>query len=178
MSEPLTSLWPTGFDTKVLPPLVILKAQADYLPSVTSGILKATVETTPGKTDTEHRLTLVAPAAGGYRHVLVTVTHKTDYVYPAEVRAEPLAEREERRRPPNPLDSTSILGGGLYTSITYPSAGSDKELTNLLSNVFRSTYARGIINGLIAKSNEATAGKTFSAEANGPSAETTDDSSQ
>ncbi len=158
MPDLLTSLWPTGFDPKVLPPLVILKAQAGFLPSVTAGILKATVETTEGKTETEHRLTLVAPAAGGYRHVLVTVSHHPAFVYPAEVRAEPLAVAEERQRPTDPLGPTLVFSRTeTYTHVVYPSAGSDKELTSLLSKVFNSTYARGIINGLIAKSNEASA---------------------
>lgn len=150
MSESIPNLWPTDFKIDVQSPFAILQVQAGLLSKVTRGILEGTVESETSKDTVQHRLVVVAPAYGSYRHTLVVVRHNKDLPYPSEVRAACLAEKKRIKVP------TAL---GLFTSeevMQYPEAASDEEMQNMLQQVLTSEETKAAILSLISKSNETT----------------------
>jgi hypothetical protein len=145
MPDTIPNLWPTEFNVDVRTPLTILKVQANGLSKVTKGILEGAVETERSEHQEQHRLVVVAPAYNGYRRTLITVLHDLDLPYPAEVRAEGLAESIERMSPLHDI----------YTVTVYPSADSDEQLIELVQKALQSGPTKALILSLIAKSNEA-----------------------
>ncbi|HTU17780.1 MAG TPA: hypothetical protein VMG10_06915 [Gemmataceae bacterium] len=150
MPDTIPNLWPDAFKVDVQTPLTILRVQAGLLGKVTRGILQSEVETETVKDQVQHRLVIVAPAYNAYRHTVLVVRHHTHFPYPAEVKAEALAEKVERRNPlyPDPLGTT-------YETV-YPSAHNDDELQVYVQNALRSEQTQAAVLSLIAKSNEAT----------------------
>jgi hypothetical protein len=146
MPDTIPNLWPNEFKIDVQTPLAILRVQAVALSRVTRGILEGTVETESVKECVQHRLVVVAPAYNGYRHTLISVLHNPNLPYPAEVRAEGLAQEVERR---NQIVSHS-------TSVTvYPKAHDDEEMQALVQRALNSEPTKAVSLSLIAKSNEA-----------------------
>src|SRR5262249_11243348 len=117
---------------------------------VTRGVLQGTVETEVAKETVQHRLVVSAPAYNAYRHTLIVVQHNVHLAYPAVVRAEALAEREQI------YSSVAILGQPTHKTV-YPSAFDDEQLKRLVAKALRSDQTRAVILSLIAKSNEAQA---------------------
>jgi hypothetical protein len=143
MSDTIPNLWPTEFNVDVRTPLTILKVQANWLSKVTKGILEGVVETERSERQEQHRLVVVAPVHNGYRHNLITVIHDLNLPYPAEVRAEGLAELSPR---------PDLKGRTFLTD--YPSADSDEQLIELVRQALQSGPTKALILSLIAKSNE------------------------
>lgn len=139
MADVILNRWPEEFKVDVQTPLVILRAQASYLGKVTRSILEGTVETESVRDRVQHRLVVVAPACGGYRHTLITALHNEDLPYPVEVRAEALAQGD-------PEEEYGVI---------YPKAYSDEEMGELVARTLQSQQTRAVILSLIAKSNEA-----------------------
>lgn len=85
----IPDLWPkeigTGADA-IVPPVVILRAQASALSKRTNGILEGAVEArTTDDQQFVHSLYIVAPALGGYRYLVMHVFHDI-LLYPVNVR--------------------------------------------------------------------------------------------
>jgi hypothetical protein len=147
MPDTIPNLWPEQFKIDVQSPVAILRVQAVAPSKVTRGILEGTVETESVKELVQHRLVVVAPAYNGYRHTLISVLHNPNLPYPAEVRAEGLAEEVARRNDP-------VLG--LSTKATgYPKAHDDEQMQALVQRALNSEPTKAVILSLIAKSNEA-----------------------
>lgn len=140
MPDVLPNLWPDEFKIDVQTPLVILRAQANYLSKVTRGILQGTVETEAADDLVQHRLVVVAPAFNAYRHTLIAALHSKDLAYPVEIRAEALAASE-------------VFANAPVT--TYPKAYNDEHMNELVARALQSPETKAVILSLIAKSNEA-----------------------
>ena len=69
-------LWPviSEFDVKTTP-LSVLREQARLLGEKTGGKLQAELVTFPVESDLRHNLEIVAPSLGGYRFLLLSITH-------------------------------------------------------------------------------------------------------
>jgi hypothetical protein len=148
MSDSIPSLWPNEFKIDVQTPYTILRVQAAQLGRVTRGILEGAVETETSKEKIQHRLVIIAPAYNGYRHTLIVALHNPDLPYPAEVRAEALAEKVRREN----TFSTAI--GPIYDTV-YPSAHNDDQMQALVRSALHSEKTMAAVLSLIAKSNEA-----------------------
>jgi len=93
MPAEIPTLWPTEeISVPVVTPLAILRTQASSLSRLTRGLVEGEVVTVT--TDTErdrlvqHQLEIVAPALGGYRRRLLSITHAYGEVYPVTVQDE------------------------------------------------------------------------------------------
>jgi hypothetical protein len=146
MSTSIPNLWPEEFKFDVQTPYTILRVQANLLSKVTRGVLVGDVETEASEERVQHRLVVIAPAYNGYRHTLVVALHNPDLPYPAEVRAEALAEKDNESPflpPLSPLDNP-----------VYPRAYSDDEMQALVQRALQSEQTRAVIHSLIAQSYE------------------------
>jgi hypothetical protein len=148
MPETIPNLWPPEFKIDVQTPYTILRVQAGLLSKVTRGILQGTVETETSKEKVQHRLVIIAPAYNGYRHTLIVAVHNPDMPYPAEVRAQALAQKVERTNPLMPAL------GPIYDTV-YAVANSDDQMQQLVRQALQSEETKAAILSLIAKSNEA-----------------------
>ena len=87
MPATIPSLWP-DINVDLVPPLIILRAQATRLGQLTKGILEAEVTTVTGEDDfVVHRLDLLAPSLEDRRVRILTATHRSDY-YPVVLEAD------------------------------------------------------------------------------------------
>ena len=144
MPTEIPDLWDDDIKVDVLPPLLILKAQAVALNRKTSGILSASVRTElssisdPEKTtlNETHFLELSAPVYG-YSEEILIVTHARSRVYPAQILLP-----EAIRWSNNLLLSKSN------------SAATVEEFFKYLREALRSPVTRGSIDTLLARSNE------------------------
>lgn len=84
-----TSLWPSFGEIQVLKtPKIILKEQAAFLESVTSGYIITEVLTAPLSTilhKVSHVLKIIAPIVEGYSAAIVQVDHDMIKLYPLTV---------------------------------------------------------------------------------------------
>ncbi len=150
-TESIPNLWPGEFKVDVQTPYTILRIQANLLGKMTSAILVGDVETERDEKAVQHRLVVVAPACNGYRHTLITARHDPHLPYPAEVRAEALAEKV-----PHDI-SMNYPPGVTGFDTTYPRAASDDEMRQLVERALHSDQTKAVILSLIAISNEAKA---------------------
>jgi len=150
MAETIPNLWPEQFKIDIQTPYTILRVQAGLLSKVTRGILEGAVETEAGKERVQHRLVVIAPAYHSYRHTLVVALHNPHLPYPAEVRAEALAEQVVSKSP-----FISVVGPSYDT--VYPRAHDDEQMQTLVRRALQSQQTMAAILSLIAKSNEARA---------------------
>jgi hypothetical protein len=149
MPDTIPNLWPEEFKIDVQTPYAILRVQASLLSKVTRGLLQGVVETESSKDKMQHRLVVIAPAYKGYRHTLLVAIHNPDLPYPAEVRAQALAEQVKR-------EDSIALPRGYYYETVYPVAHSDDEMQRLVERALKSQQTRAAILSLIAQTNEAT----------------------
>lgn len=132
----IPNLWPDQIKVDILPPVVVLKAQAATLGRITQGIVEAEVATDESRGTVSHRLELAVPALDGARHWVLTVTHAADKLYPVAVDAECYR--------PDPDAGYEIS----------PSeAGTYQQYLDLLRQVFGSPEVTSLLQTLIARSN-------------------------
>jgi hypothetical protein len=87
MPNEVTKHWPDVFSVKILSPVAILRMRAKELSAMTHGLLEGEVVSAVTPKRVAHELQLVAPALGGERRTILTVTHATNEPYPATVGA-------------------------------------------------------------------------------------------
>ncbi len=159
MTTAIPDLWSDDIRVDVLPPVAVLRAQEGLLAKKTQGILQAKLLTSATETLVEHSLYLIAPALNFYRVSLLSATHDREMVYPVTVAAQCWfseflpdgAEEPEKRRV----------------------AATEEEFIDLVRQALRSTAVRGLIQSLIARSNEIREQQrpASTENGNGPSAE-------
>src|SRR5690606_17707243 len=93
----------------LVPPVTILRAQANKLGQLTKGILEAEVTTVTGDEDfAVHRLDLLAPALDDRRVRVLTATHRADY-YPLQLEAECFRPKRPPLAAPAPVPPPDLL---------------------------------------------------------------------
>lgn len=90
MPTEIPDLWGSDIDVSVVPPVVILRTQAQALSRRTGGMLTADVTSTSStnsgesKQPVSHQLLLHAPSINYTEHLL-SISHTSDKLYPVEV---------------------------------------------------------------------------------------------
>jgi hypothetical protein len=160
MATAIPDLWSDDIRVDVVPPLAVLRAQEGLLAKKTQGILQAQILTSATETLVQHSLYLIAPALNFYRVNLLSATHDREMVYPVTVTAQcwfdeflpDQGQQIEKRRV----------------------AATEEEFIDLVRQALRSPEVRGLIQSLIARSNEIREGQAHSdstKDGNGPPAE-------
>jgi hypothetical protein len=130
MTQKIDDLWPTdiGMEPPDKAPFIILREQAEKLGEKTSNIVEAQVSAEPSADgeSLDLRLTLVAPALGGYEYVLLRAKQPVD-LYPVKMEFE---------------------GSGWI-------ANEESGFRGYLRSLFNSVRTRKIISNLIAQSKNA-----------------------
>lgn len=76
MSSVTADLWPADLKfEEVVPPVSILKAQANFIGQRTQNLIEGNITTSNSGNSFGHSFTLVAPALGGYRYHLFSIEH-------------------------------------------------------------------------------------------------------
>ncbi|CAN5700587.1 hypothetical protein BH23PLA1_BH23PLA1_05790 [soil metagenome] len=163
MAEGIPVLWSDDIKLDTLPPLAILRAQANALRQMTRGLLEAEVTTSKReKGRVEHRFDLIAPGLDGYRHRLFIVSHRAEMVYPVKVETT-LHERTAVRRTPREHTiheklaekrPTKRLPGAEETDLWTPNAATEQEFVEVVRQILQSNEVRSLIQSLVARSNE------------------------
>ena len=168
MPAQIPDLWGGNIDVDVVPPLVILKTQAEAIARRTKGVLTGNVTTVFGgeesKGQTIHQLLINAPSLGYTEHLL-SVTHGEDRVYPSEVRM-PVAiswlPGKER-----PVSITNISITNIMEAVNDPASPrytiacvSQDALISALRVAFTSPPVTATLNSLLARVNEQRLAKT------------------
>lgn len=177
MPATIPSLWPDDIKVDLLPPLAILRTQADALARLTDGIVRADVYTTSGHEDfVVHRLELYAPLYAIRRYGILNVTHRTDY-YPAVLEADcfqPKRTRDGGGKGHSLVDAVvaaQLAQAGITEAVTQalgapepppwphpddwrPVAANQDEFLDLLAKVLKSREVRAAIDSMIALHNE------------------------
>jgi hypothetical protein len=145
----IPDLWSDDIKVDVVTPLAILRAQVGSIQRKTKGLLQAEVTTTTSDAGwVRHHLDLIAPVLDGYRHRLLAATHEKDLVYPVKVEAECF-------RPEPAVDIAQVLSTVTkFRKDGRPTAQTEQEFIELVSQVLHSGEVRSIIQSLIARSNE------------------------
>jgi len=145
----IPDLWSDDIKVDVVTPLAILRAQVGSIQRKTKGLLQAEVTTTTSDAGwVRHQLDLIAPVLDGYRHRLFAATHEKDLVYPVKIEAECF-------RPESPEDFAQLFSAVTkFQKDERPTAQTEQEFIELLSQVLHSGEVRSIIQSLIARSNE------------------------
>ncbi len=141
MAQRIPNLWSEkDVKVEVLTPLAILRTQAANLEQMTQGLIEAEIVTsTSDKGETVYQLDVIAPALGGYRHRLFSISHQKDMVYPVRFTVPPGIAMELKR-----------IGGGNWLEVT----GTESAFLDQLEDVLTSNTINAIIQSIIARSNE------------------------
>lgn len=135
MSTAIPDLWPDEVtNVAAVSPVAILRYQASQLRERTKNILEAAVETDEPEGLIEHKFVVIAPALDRYRHVLFSVNHDPNQVYPVTVQAQCLE--------------------GYHQNSRWPTAESQDDFLKLISLIFKSGDTKAVIHSLIAQSND------------------------
>jgi hypothetical protein len=153
MADSIPILWPEDISVDVVAPIAILRAQIEPLKQRTNGLLTVRIATQtsdqpsvssasllpvgPGAKWVTHEMELVAHLLDNFRFQVVTVSHRSDQVYPVSVQAKCFESK-----------------------INWPEAQSPEEFIDLLGQVLRSRETRAAINSIIARINEQNASLT------------------
>jgi hypothetical protein len=91
----MPDLWPADLgDFKLMPPVSILREQADWLSKKTKGRLEGKVISGRDSLSFIHRFLVVAPALDNYSYELFHVLHSIDY-YPLQISTGPTGYYKE-----------------------------------------------------------------------------------
>lgn len=140
MSTAIPDLWPDDIRADVRPPVVVLRAQESLLAKKTQGILQAKLLTSESEKLVNHSLTLIAPALNFYRVNLLSATHDQEMVYPVTVTAR--------------CWFSDFLPDGGEEIEKRRVAATEEEFIDLVRQALQSAEVRGLIQSLIARSNE------------------------
>jgi hypothetical protein len=140
MSTAIPDLWPEDIRVDVRPPLAVLRMQEGLLAKKTQGILQAKLLSSATETRVQHSLYLIAPALNFYRVELLSATHDSEMVYPVTVAARCWFD-EFLPDEGQDIEKRQV-------------AATAEEFIDLVRKALRSTEVRGLIQSLIARSNE------------------------
>jgi hypothetical protein len=140
MTTAIPDLWSDDIRVDVLPPVTVLRAQEGLLATKTQGILQAKLLTSATESLVQHSLDLIAPALNFYRVSLLSATHDREMVYPVTVTAQ--------------CWFSEFLPAGAEPIEKRRVAATAEEFIDLVREALRSTEVRGLIQSLIARSNE------------------------
>lgn len=144
MSNKIVSLWPPLKDITLpreVPPVVVLREQAEVIGQETNNIIEGQVTLEPvyshkaGADDIEnrgyirHSLFVRAPLLNGYRCRILSVTHRPSELYPVTVFSQ--------------INADPILNREVHT---------ESELRNAISTVLQSPEIVGLLGSLLAQS--------------------------
>ncbi len=151
MASAIPDLWPDDIRVDVVTPVAILRAQEGSLEKKTKGILHTKLSTTTGEDWVQHQLDLVAPLLQKYRVTLLTARHDLKIVYPVIVTARGfrLDSKSGFPTPPPPLAMPNAA-----LEADQREAKTENEFIDLVKSVLQSRSVRGLIESLIAQSNE------------------------
>jgi hypothetical protein len=158
MTATIPNLWPDDIKVDVLPPLVILRAQASKIHQLTKGVLLGEVTSTEDSDGfVTHRLDLIAPALDNRRARILSVTHREGF-YPVVIEAEcfrPKAPPRPRSRPAGEVTSR-FFGSSEWPDPKdwRPIGGGQDEFIRRVGEVLKSKEVRAVIDSLLALSNE------------------------
>lgn len=161
MAATIPNLWPDDIKVDLVPPLVILRAQADNLSRITQGILEGEVTTVPGDHDyVSHRLDLVAPALDGRQYRILVATHRAG-LYPVTVEADCFRARRPADGAAAGSTAPLVSVAGTPHQLAAPSppdwrpvAVDQAAFLKLVGEVLRSAEVRSRIDSWIAASNQ------------------------
>jgi hypothetical protein len=141
MPTEIPDLWGDDIKVDVLPPSVILRAQATLIGRKTQGILSADVVSSTSDEDgerwEEHTLQVFATSAG-YRESILTVYHSANRVYPVTIQL------------PEDID----WGGSMIGSSRRVQCYTPEEFMPRLGTALQSRPTQAVIATLLARSNE------------------------
>jgi hypothetical protein len=147
----IPDLWGDEITVNVLPPLMILNAQAELLQKKTQGVVFAQVTRQRSRGVDTLSLDLLAPAVHGFRERVLGVRYHRDRVYPAAVTGPGLEGRT------GDLIPTALAWGNPRDDHRRGRADNQEEFIHLVGQVLKGSYVRSLIHGLVARSNEARA---------------------
>jgi hypothetical protein len=125
MAQQDRDFWPPLGQTRITPPVVILREQAALLANKSQGLIEGQVDTSAGGDRFYHRLYVVAPTLDNYRYQLLGVYHAI-LLYPVYVIASGESKTER------PLDS-------------------EEEFLNWLREVLSSDRTKQVLDALLAQ---------------------------
>lgn len=168
MAATIPNLWPDDIKVDLLPPVTILRAQANKIGEITQGILEGEVTTVTGEKDlVTHRLDLLAPSLDGRRVRVLSATHRDDF-YPVVLEADcflpKFVDLRNVRQAAQTAMAEQLSGLDLRTHASarpwpYPTdwrpvVSNQDEFLKRVAEVFRSMEVRSVIESMIALSNQ------------------------
>jgi hypothetical protein len=157
MTATIPNLWPDDIKVDVLPPLVILRAQASKIHQLTKGVLLGEVTSIEGSDGfVTHRLDLIAPALDNRRVRILSATHREGF-YPVVIEAE--CYRPKARSVAEMMHLGTLFDmkvGTTWPDATNwrPVAAGQSEFVKYIGEVLKSKEVRAVIDSLLALSNE------------------------
>ena len=160
MSTAKQSLWPSEIKPGIQIPFAILQQQAEALTKQTEGLLVGEVKVSHNedRSVTHVALDMVVPLLDNYRHRVLSVTHRANLIYPAEVDAELFRRTASARLEVDPSGRTGRPN----------EAASDNQLLELVKKVLESVEVKALAISLIAKVTELMEQRQRQAETQNP----------
>jgi len=144
-------LWPEKLESaKIRPPVAILKEQASLLGQKTKNVVEGAVSevfTDDEEKTMEYSFNLVAPALGGYRYRLFTMSHDIR-MYPLIITMDGEIFQEVNPEKPEKESVQDML----MRNKNQVKAGNEAEFLALLKKIFAATKTRQIIAAILAQS--------------------------
>lgn len=144
-------LWPEKLESaKIRSPVAILKEQASLLGQKTKNVVEGVVSEFPTlemEETMEYSFSLVAPALGGYRYRLFTMSHDIR-MYPLIIRME--GEIFQEVNPEKPEKES--VSDRLLRLKNQAKVDTEAEFLALLKKIFAATKTRQIIAAILAQS--------------------------
>jgi len=144
-------LWPEELESaKIRPPVAILKEQASLLGQKTKNVVEGAVSevfTADEEKTMEYSFNLVAPALGGYRYRLFTMSHDIR-MYPLIITMDGEIFQEVNPEKPEKESVQDML----MRNKNQVKAGNEAEFLALLKKIFAATKTRQIIAAILAQS--------------------------
>lgn len=150
-------LWPEELESaKIRPPVAILKEQASLLGQKTKNVVEGavsevfTVDEDEEKT-MEYSFNLVAPALGGYRYRLFTMSHDIR-MYPLIITMEREIFQEVNPETSGKMSVSVSVSDRLLRLRNQAKVDTEAEFLALLKKIFAATKTRQIIAAILAQS--------------------------
>jgi len=144
-------LWPEELESaKIRPPVAILKEQASLLGQKTKNLVEGVVSevsTLEMEETIEYSFNLVAPALGGYRYRLFTMSHDIR-MYPLIITIESETYQEVNPKKPEKESSKDQL----LRMRNQVKVDTEANLLELLRKIFAARKTRQIIGAMLAQS--------------------------
>ena len=154
--DSVSNLWPT-IQVDILSPTAIMRKQASLLTQNTQGILEGEVENRSDSDSNEFvraAFVIVAPALERYRCELFTIFHVATEPYPVTVFAEGLFIELNRVGKSSLIQPVAPDHETDFEDQVEVVASSQDEFVEVLRLILRARRTQGIVQSLIARTNE------------------------